>query len=292
MLRCVYLLLGIVLLFGLASPSLALEAGRGVERVKAGETEIIVFTYRPRGCVDPSFLVVFHGLNRKAEGVRNRAEDTADAACLVIFAPLLDKERFPNWRYHYAGVVHRDEVQPRKEWTAPIIESLMRWVRSQTNRPDTQIYMFGHSAGGQFLSRLFAYTPIAGIDRIVIANPSAYVAPLLTEMAPYGFEGLFPEEEAEQRLREYLALPITIYVGSEDTGRKNLVTSDAALRQGKNRWERGHKIFQLAKNVAAQRGWTFNWELVEAPGVGHSSGGMIRASAFYRALGLQGSPKG
>jgi dienelactone hydrolase len=286
MLRYVCLLFGIVLLFGLARPSLALDAGRGVERVKAGDTEIIVFTYRPRGCVDPSFLIVFHGLNRKAEGARNGAEDAAEAACLIVFAPLLDKDRFPNWRYQRAGVVRAGLVQPREEWTAPIVESLVHWVRKQTNRPDTRIYMFGHSAGGQFLSRLFAYTPIADIDRIVIANPSVYVAPLLTEMAPYGFDGVFSEEEAERRVREYLALPITIYVGSEDTGRKNLVTNEAALRQGKDRLERGHRIFQLAKDVAAQRGWTLNWKLVEAPGVGHSSGGMMRVPEFYRALGL------
>lgn len=280
-----------LLLFGVATPSLALQEGRGVEKITANGAEIAVFTYRPRGCVDPSFLLVFHGMNRNAEGIRNRAEDAAEVVCLIVFAPLLDKERFPNWRYQRAGIARGGKVQPPEKWTAPIIESLVRSVRRQSNRPDTKLYFFGHSAGGQFLSRLFAYSPIEGVERVVIANPSVYVAPLLNERAPYGFAGVFSEDEAERRLRDYLALPITVYVGSKDTGEKNLVKTDAAFRQGENRFERGQAIFRLAKYVAAQRGWPINWKFVEAPGVGHSSGDMLRASAFLVALGAHESGK-
>jgi dienelactone hydrolase len=291
MLRVVCLLLGMALVLGLPRPSSALEEGRGVDRVRAGDTEIVVFTYRPRACAEPSILIVFHGLNRKAERARNAAEDWAEAACLIVFAPLLDRDRFPNWRFQRAGVVRNGRVQPRENWTAPVVESLVQWARRQTNRPGARLYMFGHSAGGQFLSRLFAYAPVADVDRIVIANPSVFVAPLLGEAAPYGFEGVFSGQEAERRLRAYLALPITVYLGMEDTGEKNLVKTDAAFRQGENRLQRGRTIFRLAKNVAAQRGWPFNWRLVEVAGVGHSSRGMLRAPAFGRALGLQGPVK-
>lgn len=290
MLPCRSFLL-VLLIFGVAKPSLALEEGRGVEKIAANGTEITVFTYRPRGCIDPSILLVFHGMNRNAEGIRNRAEDAAEAVCLFVFAPLLDKDRFPNWRYQRAGVVRGGQLQPPENWTAPVIESLVHWVRRQTNRPDARLYFAGHSAGGQFLSRLFAYSPVVGVERIVIANPSVYVAPLLSERAPYGFAGFFSENEAERRLREYLALPITVYLGTRDRGEKHLVKTDAALRQGENRFERGHAVFRLAKNVAAQRGWPFNWKLVEAPGVGHSSGDMLRAPAFLVALGVHGSGK-
>lgn len=290
MLRFFFALLVFVLLWGhVIRPSSALDEGRGVETVQASGIDITVFTYRPRGCVDPSFLIVFHGMNRKAERIRNNAEDAADSLCLVVVAPHFDQERFPNWRYQRAGVVRAERVQPREEWTAPIVEALVHWVRRQTNRPDAKLYLFGHSAGGQLLGRVFAYAPISGIERIVIANPSVYVLPLLTEPVPTGFDGLFTDAEADRRVHEYLSLPITIYLGSEDTGEKNLVRTDAAMRQGDHRRERGHTVFRIGEKIAAQHGWPFQWTLVEVPGVGHSSRAMLNAPAFAAALGLQGA---
>jgi dienelactone hydrolase len=264
----------------------ARDADRGFAWVDANGIDIKVYTYRPKDCPEPAILFVFHGLYRNAAGVRDKAREVADAACLMVVAPLFDRDRFPNWRYHRAGVVRGGQVQPREQWTAPIVQALVDWARTQTPHPDPKVYLFGHSAGGQFLSRLSAYSPIAGADRIVIANPSVYVAPLLNEAAPYGFEGVFPDEEAEEHLRAYLALPITVYLGQQDTGEKYLVTDEAALRQGENRLDRGRTIFRLAQDVAREQDWPFNWRLVEVPEVGHSSGNMLHAEAFREALGL------
>lgn len=275
-----------VLLLILGVPAPARETGRGAEQVWTAHAEITVFTYRPRGCANPSILFVFHGLNRRAETARNNAEIAAETFCLLVFAPLLDEDRFPRWRYHNAGVLRDGRVQPREEWSVTVVQSLLKWARTRVNHPDTKVYMFGHSAGGQFLSRLFAYSPIDGIERIVIANPSAYVAPLLGERVPYGFDGIFSAEEAEQRLREYLALPMTVYLGSEDTGERHLSRTEGAQRQGDNRLQRGRTIFELARSVAKQHNWPFNWQLVEVDGVGHSARDMLASPKFFTALGL------
>ena len=280
----------VVLYLGLVAPGVARDTGLGQLRVMANGIEIKVYTYRPPTCTKPSALFVFHGLKRKAKSVRRKAMDIAVKECLMVFAPLFDKDRFPNWRYHRAGVVRKGRVQPREQWTAPVLRELLGLARQYLENPDAKFYLFGHSAGGQFLSRMAAYTPLPGVDRIVIANPSVYVAPLLNERAPYGYKDVFSPQEARTRLQAYLALPITIYLGQEDKGEKNLVKNKAAFRQGKNRLERGRAIFQMAKELARESGWRFNWALVEAPGVGHSSGEMLRAPAFYKALGLSTSP--
>ncbi len=274
------------LCMGLASTAVARDTGLGQLRLTANGIEIKVFTYRPPTCAKPSALLVFHGLHRKAKGVRKKAMDIALNACLMVFAPLLDKDRFPNWRYHRAGVVRKGRLQPEQQWTAPVLRALIDFARSQIGYPDAKLYLFGHSAGGQFLSRISAYSPLPEVERIVIANPSVYVAPRLEEAAPYGFKGLFSPEEALARLRAYLASPITIYLGQKDTGEKHLVKNSAALRQGENRLDRGRAIFRLGEQLARERGWAFKWRLVEVPGVGHSSGGMLRASVLYQALGL------
>lgn len=283
-------LLWIVFSLSLATTVAARDTDLGELRLVADGIEIKVYTYRPPTCAKVSALLVFHGLNRKAKSIRKKAKDIAVKSCLMVFAPLFDKDRFPNWRYHRAGVVHKGRVQPKRQWTAPILRALLDLARETIGNPDAKLYLFGHSAGGQFLSRIAAYTPLSGVDRIVIANPSVYVAPLLNETAPYGFKGVFSSNEAEKKLQAYLASPITIYLGQKDKSKKYLVRNKAAMRQGKNRLERGRAIFQKAKALARERDWPFNWTLVEAPGVGHSSKQMLRAPTFYRALGLKPPP--
>lgn len=277
---------GVILLL-CAGAALARETGPGVLRVNAHGMEIKVYVYRPSACADPSVLFVFHGLNRKAEGVRNKAIGVAEDACLMVFAPLFDKDRFPNWRYHRAGVFRDGTLQPPSQWTAPLLISLIAHAQSEVDNPNARVYLFGHSAGAQLLSRVAAYSRLPGIERIVIANPSAHVVPFDDESVPYGFGDIFATSDLEARLREYLASPITIYVGQKDTASKNLVNSPAAARQGPNRLERGRNVFRKARDLANARGWTFAWTLVEAPGVGHSSGGMLSALALYRALGFR-----
>ncbi len=276
----------LALLLALATSLAARDAGFRTLHLDAAGTRMTVFTYRPTTCEHPSMLFVFHGLNRKAKSVRKKARGIARDACLVVLSPLFDKERFPNWRYHRAGVVHKGKLMPRSSWTAPILRGLIYAARKALNLPHAKVYLFGHSAGGQFLSRISAYSRLPEIERIVIANPSVYVGPSIDEPAPYGFGRLFSPLEARQRLKAYLALPITLYLGQDDTGNKYLVRNNAAMRQGRYRLDRGRKIFRQARHVAAEKGWPFNWRLVEVPGVGHSSGGMLRAPALYQALGI------
>ena len=264
----------------------------------AAGTDIKVFTYRPSNCQRHDILFVFHGLNRKAEGVRDKAAKVARKACLMVFSPLFDKDRFPTWRYHRAGVVRKGRIQPRARWTEPIFRALLQQARGIVDRDDTRLYLFGHSAGGhlvgmmcatnwrQFLSRISAYSSPFDADRILVANPSVHVVPSVEEKAPYGFGGLFSSKEAKSRIEHYLALPITVYLGDEDTRSKNLVTNESANRQGANRLERGRNIFSRAKRLAEERNWQFNWRLVEARSVGHSSRGMLQAPEFITALGL------
>ena len=253
----------------------------------AAGTEIRVYTYRPSSCATHDILFVFHGLNRKAEGVRDKAVKVAQEACLMVFAPLFDKDRFPNWRYHRAGVVRNGKILPRARWTEPIFRALLQEARRTIGRDDVRLYLFGHSAGGQFLSRISAYSSPFDADRIVVANPSVHVVPDLDEDAPYGFGDLFTGTESESRIEHYLALPITIYLGEKDTKSKNLVTNEVANGQGANRLQRGRNIFSRAKQVAEARNWQFNWQLVEARGVGHSSRGMLQSPQMITALGLR-----
>jgi pimeloyl-ACP methyl ester carboxylesterase len=145
------------------------------------------------------------------------------------------------------------------------------------------VYLFGHSAGGQFLSRVAAYQPPAGVMRFVIANPSSHVRASLTDDAPFGFRGV---SNGEALLRQYLALPITIYLGEddEDPSDPDLSTRSAAVAQGPHRLARGRFVFNEAKNYAENNHLPFNWRLVITNGVGHTADGMLRSEAAPSAF--------
>ena len=277
----------IVLLWPIGAMALDTSLRFGENKIQSELDGVVldVFTYRPLECAKPSVLLVFHGNGRGASSYRDSARSIADRACFVVYSPLMDKKRFPNWSYHRGGVVHKGTLREREDWTVTMVQDLIDWIKLREG-DESEIYLFGHSAGAQFLSRVAAYGELEGVERIVLANPSTYVLPNNGEAAPYGFGGLPEDISGPAAIQAYLAAPVTVYLGLEDKGEKDLTRNDQADKQGSNRLERGRNVYQLARDTAAQFGWPFGWSMVEVPGVGHTARGMLRAREFTQALGL------
>lgn len=260
-------------------------AGEGSSTADLEGVAMRVFTYRPQGCASPSVLVVFHGNGRGAESYRDSAQAVADKSCFVVYSPLFDEDRFPNWRYHRGGLADGEERIDPEDWTIELVDEMLDWIREREPE-DAPIYLFGHSAGAQFLSRYAAYTPAHDVSRIILANPSTYVLPTLDEDAPYGFGALPGEFDPRALLRAYLESPITVFLGDEDTGSEDLTMTPQARRQGGNRLDRGRRTFRLARDVARAEGWDFGWSLVEAENVGHTARGMLNSAEILQAMGF------
>ncbi len=288
--KAVRVILASTAIFGLVvvpAPALDTQLRLGDNRlqVEIGDWAFEFFTYRPLNCADPSVMVVFHGNGRGAQTYRNSARKFADEACFVIYSPYYDRERFPNWSYHRGGLIQGGVLRSDDEWTVSTAQLIVDWIKSREGL-DKPIYMFGHSAGAQFLSRVVAYARPEGVARFVLANPSTYVVPSVDWEAPYGFGGLPPTLFDGSEIRRYLEAPLTIYLGLEDVGSEDLTSNEFADRQGANRLDRGRRTFQNAYEVAKRRGWMYGWSLVEVPGVGHTARGMLNASELAVALGL------
>ena len=118
----------------------------------------------------------------------------------------------------------------------------------------------------------------------MIANPGTYVFPSLSTKAPYGFGDVYPASAGEAELLRYLAQPLTIFLGQEDTGDEDRNDSPQAVAQGETRYQRGRNVYQAAQELAQARGWAFNWRLLELPGVGHSAKKMFSSSQAAAAL--------
>ncbi|MXQ14264.1 hypothetical protein [Microvirga makkahensis] len=285
-LACTAALFSLTFLFG-AADGFAREPGKSKVTVRLREGPITVYTYHPMGCEGAALLFVFHGLGRNASSYRDSAQKLANRRCMIVFAPLLDRKRFPAWRYQRGGIVQDQRLIRREQWTVSIVAELVAWAKLEKGMPRAPYYLFGHSAGGQFLSRVAAFAPPRDAARIVIANPSTYVLPSTAEPAPFGLGKVFGHGEGERQLSTYLGLPITIYLGGDDTGEKNLSRSSAAMRQGENRLERGRYVFDSASSLARAKGWSFGWRMVIATDVGHTARGMLSANEVMEAFGLR-----
>jgi hypothetical protein len=268
---------------GLAANT-SVPAGIGQQAADLEGVSLEVFTYQPAGCTVSGALLVFHGLERNAEAYRDDAIPLGQQMCMLVVAPLFDKTRFPTWRYQRGGIVSDDgSVQPPKSWTVNLVPRLVSWIRHKQSRADLPFALIGHSAGAQFLSRVAAYAE-DGATQTVIANPSTWVRPSLDIAAPYGFKGISDRAWGEAALRRYLAAKITVLLGQEDVGSRNLATSAEAEEQGSTRFERGQNVFQEADAAARRNGWAFNWSLAVVPGVGHSARTMFGSDQALIAL--------
>jgi poly(3-hydroxybutyrate) depolymerase len=271
-----------------AAPAEAITAtsAAGQQTVDLAGTPLQIFTYRPVGCSLSGALVVFHGLERNAVAYRDFAIPLGIRFCMLVLAPLFDEARFPTWRYQRGGIVHDGAVQPQGNWTVQLVARLVSWIRGQEGQADLPYALIGHSAGGQFLSRVAAFAPdvTARAAQIVIANPSSWVRPALNVAAPYGFAGVYDPVQGAMAVRRYLAAKITVLLGQEDVGSRNLATNEEAAEQGGTRFERGQNVFREAELATRQHGWVFNWRLAVVPGVGHNAARMFTSDQMLAAL--------
>jgi poly(3-hydroxybutyrate) depolymerase len=252
--------------------------------VSAGAVQLEVFTYKPESYKAGPMILVFHGVLRNADEYRDHARKMGDRCGALIVAPKFDAERFPNTKYQQGGVVSEGRVTPREAWTWHLISQVAAEIRKREQRPDLPYYLIGHSGGGQFLVRMAGFVPTAA-ERIVAANPGTHLFPRRDLDYPYGFGGLTESTSSDEVLKRYLAQPLTIYLGTEDTIQDEYFEkSEAANRQGNSRYQRGRNSFREARELAQRKGWNCAWRLVEAPGVGHDHEAMFNHAQCDIAL--------
>lgn len=262
-----------------------MPVGKAETNVRFRDLHLQVFTYRPPNWKpEAGLLMVFHGLNRNADNYRDSAVPISDQLGLLAAAPLFDTQRFPTDAYQHGGIVKKKIPQPPESWTYTQIPSLVDQIQRKAEHSQMPVYYIGHSAGGQFLVRLAAFGDTKNIRRIVAANPGSHLFPTRDFPFPYGFGGLPESLSSDAAIQKYLTAPLTLFLGAADVLSENLDVSQTAMKQGPTRIARGRTCFEMAKELAAKKGWPFHWRKVEAEGVGHSSGKMFSHANCADAL--------
>lgn len=282
-------LLGLLLLCAgptvLYAEDISIPSGKSSITLELRGKTIPVFLYKPESYRRERILVVMHGVNRNAEEYRDHAEKMADRLGTLIVAPLFDVNQFPSVKYQRGGVVNQDnEPQPRDEWTYLFIPEIVERIRELENQKDIPFYVIGHSAGGQFVVRMSAFLN-TGAKRLVASNPGSLIFPTRDNPFGYGFGGLPSELSSDEQLKNFLSVPLTLYVGTEDNKPDEYFDDSAdAMKQGNGRYQRSHACFNMAKRLAEENGWPFAWRIVDAPGIGHDHEMMFNHQMCEQAL--------
>jgi poly-gamma-glutamate capsule biosynthesis protein CapA/YwtB (metallophosphatase superfamily)/poly(3-hydroxybutyrate) depolymerase len=269
-----------------AAEAIKLNPGAGrFEFTQAGKT-VPVWYYLPENAsAETPVLVVMHGVNRDADRYRNEWMPHAQRHGFILLAPEFSNAQFPGAdAYNYGGTVDdKGRPQPREQWSFSFIEPIVAAAKTAVGNKTAKFFLYGHSAGAQFVHRYLYFVPDAPVAGVIAANAGWWTMPDEMVDFPYGLRGSPITEDA---LKTILQRPLVVLLGTRDTdpNHPNLRRTAEAMRQGPYRLVRGHYFFENGQAAALAYGVPFGWKLALAPGIGHVDGGMA-ASAVKLLFG-------
>ena len=244
------------------------------------EKPIRVWYFKPSKYTDSSpILFVMHGMQRNAEEYRDQWVKYAEQNGALLFVPEFSDKQYPDTAYAQGNLFDSKSRQlPENRSGFALIEHLFDYVTLHAHNKSADYYLYGHSAGGQFVHRMVMFKPDARIRRAVAANPGFYTLPRYMEEFPYGLKktGMAPEA-----VKDVFGKELFILLGDHDTleHQKSLNKSIGAMRQGKYRFARGMNFYKVAQEESSKLGVTLTWKLQTVAGAGHSNSQMAGAAA-------------
>jgi hypothetical protein len=270
-----------------------------------------------------TLLVYVHGLHRNAMGYYDYADEAVRAAhekkTTLLIAPQytndedmaalwMGKEflywRKAEWKDGYESMHDETRAQPAGMSSYEVMDSLIAAVVNSGRFPNLRrVVVAGHSAGGQFVDRYSAISPLPDLltgvrFRFIVMNPSSYLYPDNLRPAEDG-SFVVPDSSgcpgynrypkgltelntyarttgAERILQNMLQRDIVFLLGGDDTNMEDpdLDVSCAGNLQGKYRLIRG--MYYIG-HISSYPGYGGKKNFSVIRGVGHE-GDMISAA--------------
>ena len=228
---------------------------------------------------DGRVVMVMHGMERNAGSYMDSCvRAICDApSSLAIICPEFSVDDFPTRReYNWGNVLSRQGLElPAEEWSLSTIEVIYDAFCAAVGRsPVLGYYLYGHSAGAQFVHRFVALVSMNRVIRAFACNAGVWTFPTLGWEYPFGMLGL-----RAGHIRAFLKAPLIVLLGANDTdpAHEHLNISPLAMLQGPNRLQRGLAFFRAGRDAAGRMGIPFGWAIRIVPGVAHTHCGMFRA---------------
>ena len=254
---------------------------------------IRVFYYSPVANPDSlPIVILMHGAHRNAKANSSEALDAAAVFNCVIVAPEFTMQDYPQGdMYTFGNVYNRKgkNFNPKEAWTFELIEPLFDEVVKQVNSTAKGYYIYGHSAGGQFVTRFLMFEPENRIIKAAAANPGWYTMPTKDVDFPYG---LSKSTLPTSNLTAMYSKKLFLLLGTADTIRddEDFYKSEQADAQGLTRFARGQNFFQQSVGQAKDLHTPFNWTEIFVPDAGHSNTRMSRFALSLFFMDIKSAP--
>ena len=228
-----------------------------------GGPALPVFFHAP-AAITPATKIVFvmHGQGRNGDEYRDQWSELAARYGFLLLVPTFGNRDFPGFEsYNYGNVIGPDgRRRPPAQWAFTAIERLFDHVKATAGLTTPTYFIYGHSAGAQFVHRYLYFMPEARVATAVAANAGWWTMPDRGVDFPYGLRASAIDE---RMLRAMLARHLIVLLGTADTDphADNLRRTPEALAQGPHRFARGNRFFESGKSAA---NCTFNWSTKSA----------------------------
>ncbi|MEH1898593.1 MAG: hypothetical protein V7K94_25455 [Nostoc sp.] len=251
-----------------------LTTGEGcfVYQVKDADLSIPVYYYLPNK-LNSNTQIVFamHGEKRNAKDYRNDwrkiyNSNSDSQANFILLAPQFSQKYFPGYASYNLGNMFTKSLKRLKsqdQWAFSDIENIFDFVKKSEKLQLSTYYIYGHSAGAQFVHRMVIFMPHARIRKAVAAEAGSYTVPDKYMEYPCGLRKQIGNQLPPVELKTAFSTPMTIILGTKDnkllSGEHDTYSCDA--KQGSNRLNRGEYFYTQVKKIANSRkdnlSWTF-----------------------------------
>ena len=275
---------------------MAIRGGGGFQYVKylpLAYKPLTVYYYLPTSgdLGHMPILFAMHGADRSGLNQINVWKYLAEANGIIVIAPEFSKENgYSENDYQFGGIFTStafSSLRSSEEWTYCLLETLFDYVKNEIDNISDRYYLFGHSAGGQFVHRFLLAMPDARVIRAVAANPGSWTFPLSeglvgTDSRNYGWPYSIRNVpfSSEENLCRFFMHNLYVQIGTKDIVQDAYFPKDnASMAQGNTRFERAHAFYECCQTVAQKLSAELRIELVEVEGAGHSSAQMVYGNA-------------
>lgn len=283
--RAALLCLPLLGVAGLAE-ALSLSSGKGRFWFDVPDTDrrLEVYSYLPDSAgPETPIVIVMTGARRNAVLNRDIWADKADEHGFIVLVPHFSSEEYRGAsRYNLGNMVDSStrRPNPREEWAFSVIEPLFEEVATTLDSERESYYLFGHSAGCQFVHRLLIFVPESRTEAAICSAAGWWTLPDDDVAWPYGLKNA-PVDIPPEQLERYYELPMLIVVGEGDSDPHHsmLRRSSRAMDQGEHRLERARHYFQVVQQQAERNERPLRWEFFTIPDANHGSRRMATFAA-------------
>jgi len=196
-----------------------------------------------------------------------------------VIVPELSDELFPGKAYNLGNVVDPSEsAEPEGASAFEVLEPLYDAVAADVGSSSKSYFLYGHSAGAQFVHRFVIFQQPNRVARAVVANAGWYTVLDEETTFPYGTGDSPATPDA---IVGALGTRLIVLLGEDDDdpSTDGLRTTPGAKAQGAHRLARGKFFFASGRAAADGYGVPFRWRMFIVPDAGHSNEAMAPAAA-------------